>query len=170
MKSIADFDILLKELREAITFVEDDLSQKLGRFTCLETERLDEAITCMQNYCFYSCVVMAVSSVESRITYLLQRKNRTLFKKYFAKATLGQLIQVFDDRQYTDPKFKLFKRLMPSQHKPLVELLNYYRVFSAHPKPEAITAQIAEAVLRLSFTFMIDPMTSPYSAKELKCK
>ena len=169
MSSIADFEEILHRLKQAIAFVEKDFSQKLRRFTCLETQRLDEAIVCLKDYCFYACVVMAVSSVESRILRLLQHKNAALFKKHFAKATLGQLIQVFDDRHYTDPKFAALKRLMPDKHKPLVELLNHYRVFSAHPKPEAITAQIAETVLRLSFTLMIDPATSPYSAQELKC-
>jgi hypothetical protein len=170
MHSVSDFRELLGELREAVAFLEKDLSSKLDRFTCLETQRLDEAIVCLQNYCFYSCVVMAVSSVEARIARLLQRKNKTLFKMHFVKATLGQLVQVFDDRYYKDPKFSHLKQLIPPKHKPLVELLNHYRVFSAHPKPETITAQIAEAVLRLSFTFMIDAATCPHDARELKCK
>ena len=48
--------------------------------------------------------------------------------------------------------------------------LNQYRVFSAHPKEETITAQIAESVLHLSFAFMIDTATCPYDEKELICK
>jgi len=58
---------------------------------------------------------------------------------------------------------------MPRKHRPLVTLLNEYRVFSAHPKEEKVTAQIAESVLHLCFAFLTDPDTCPYNKKELKC-
>ena len=170
MKLSADFRTLLKRLGVVVAFVEPDISQKLERFTCLECQRLDEAVICFQNYCFYSCVVMAVSAVEARVGEFIRRKRKSLFDKHFQTATFGQLIQVFDDRHYNDTKFESLKRLMPDKHKPLVQLLNHCRVFSAHPKSEVVTSQAAEAILKLAFTFMIDPETSAYTAKELTCK
>ena len=169
MLSTVDFESLLTEIRRAVVFVESDISAKLSRLTCLECERLDEAIEALNHYCFYSSVVMAVSSVEARIAEIIRRKNKRFFEKHLTNATLGQLIQVFDEKHYTDPKFSSLKKLLPAKHKPLVHLLNNYRVFSAHPKGESITLQLAETILKLSFTFMIDPMTCPYSKKELHC-
>lgn len=141
----------------------------LSRFTCLECQRLDEAIECLRNYCFHASVVMAVSAVEARITEIVRRHDQSLYNSQFAKATLGQLVQLFDENHYTEAKFSDLKALMPGKHEPLVTLLNQYRVFSAHPKPEKITKQISEAIIRLSFTFMIDPATCPYEEDELKC-
>ena len=112
---------------------------------------------------------MAVSAVEARITGIVRRHDPILYDSQFARATLGQLVQLFDDNHYTQPKFTSLKKLMPDKHKPLVVLLNQYRVFSAHPKAERITIQIADAILKLSFTFMIDPATCPYEEEELQC-
>lgn len=169
MSSLIDFDTHVNRVKDAVAFVEADISEKLGRFTCLECERLDEAIECLRNYCFYASVVMAVSAVEARITEIVRRHDQSLYDSYFAKATLGQLVQLFDENHYTEAKFANLKQLMPGKHKPLVALLNQYRVFSAHPKAERITIQIAEAILKLSFTFMIDPATCPYEEEELQC-
>lgn len=166
----AEFKSLTKELEGHIHFIEKDIADKLKRFTCVECERLDEAIVCFQNYCFVASIIMAVSAVENRINELIRSKDSKLHSAHFKKATLGQLIQVFDDKQYTDTKFQKIKKLMPDKHKPLITLLNLYRVFSAHPKEEKITPQIAESVLHLSFAFMLDVTTSPYTKKDLLCK
>lgn len=165
-----DFKSLIMKFKVIIEFLEDDVSNKLERFTCLECKRLDEAIVCFQNYCFYACIIMAVSAVESRIHDMIRKKDKKLHSSNFEKATLGQLIQVFDENKYTNKKFQKIKKLIPNKHKPLIALLNQYRVFSAHPKEEPITAQIAESILYLSFTFMMDTTTCPYNKKELVCK
>ena len=165
-----DFQSLVKRLKEIINFLEDDVSNKLERFACSECMRLDEAIVCFQNYAFYACVIMAVSAVETRIHEMIRKNDNKLYSSHFKKATLGQLIQVFDENQFTDKKFQKIKRLMPNKHKSLIALLNQYRVFSAHPKEEPITPQIAESILHLSFTFMMDNTTCPYDKKGLICK
>ena len=169
MSSLADFDSHMNRVKVGVSFVEADVSDKLGRFTCLECERLDEAIECLKNYCFYASVIMAVSAVEARITEIVRRHDQSLYDSSFAKATLGQLVLLFDENHYREPEFANLKKLIPGKHKPLVALLNQYRVFSVHPKAEKITMQIADAILKLSFTFMIDPATCPYGKEELKC-
>ena len=153
-----------------VDYVEPDMVSKYDRMTCRESIRLDEALVCFENYSFYASVVMAVSAVESRIVELIRRKNKALYNSTFSKATLGQLIQVFDLHMYTQPKYSGVKKLIPEKHQPLITLLHQYRGFSAHPKDDVITAQIAEAILHMSFCFMIDAATSPYSKKERICK
>lgn len=164
-----DFQKLLDQLAVHIEFVESELHDKLSRLECQECTRLDEALVCFQNYCFYSAVVMAVSAVEYRIIELIKRSDEQLYLRNFRLATLGQLIQVFDDDKYKEEEFRSIKTLMPSRHKPLVSLLNQYRVFSAHPKDVVVTSQISEAILHLAFAFMTDPETCPYSPEELIC-
>jgi hypothetical protein len=165
-----DFKSRLDRSKVCIDFIEKDIKRKLENFTCQECQRLDEAIVCFLNHCFYSCVTMAVSAVETRIHEMIRKYRKSLYLSYFKKATLGQIIQVFDTYKYTDKKFKKIKELLPPKHKPLVALLNQYRVFSVHPKEETITAQIAESILHLSFCFMMDSDVCPYSKKTLKCK
>jgi len=163
------FDAMLADIRRLISFVENNVNEKLNTLSCRECERLDEALVCFQNYCFYSTVVMAVSAVEHRIHEMIKRRNPTLHDRQFKNAMLGQLVQIFDDNAYKEKKYQRIKRLMPRKHRPLVTLLNEYRVFSAHPKEEKVTAQIAESVLHLCFAFLTDPDTCPYDKKELKC-
>lgn len=169
MSSFDDFQKLIDELNRKVAFNEEGIQEKLARFTCHECERLDEALVCFENYCFYGSIVMSVSAIESRIIEMIKRTDDVLYLEYFEKATLGQLIQVFEEDKYKDEKFQKIKALMPSKHKPLITLLNQYRVFSAHPKNQKITAQIAESVLHLSFNFMVDKETCPYNEDELKC-
>jgi len=164
-----DFQSLIKGFESFTQFVEPSIKNKLERVTCQECERLDEALVCFQNYCFYASIIMAVSAVETRIHEMIRRTSRRLYSTQFKNRTLGQLIQVFDDNQYTDKKFQRIKRLMPDKHKPLIALLNQYRVFSVHPKGENITAQISESILHLSFAFMMDEATCVYDEKQLVC-
>ncbi len=169
MDSSDDFDAILKRVKDSVLFLEPDISSKLARFTCIECTRLDEAVECFTNYCFYASVVMSVSAVEARITEIVRRHDPHLYEEQFSKATLGQLVQLFDENLYKDPKYSGVKKLMPDRHKPLLVLLNQYRIFSAHPKAEQITVQIADAALKLCFTFMVDPDTCPYDEEELQC-
>jgi len=169
MSSLTDFDKIIKGLKKNVAFVEPDVSNKLSRFSCLECQRLDEAIVCFDNYCFYASIVMAVSAVEARINEIIYKQDETLFVSHFSKATLGQLVQLFDEKHYKEPKFTKLKTSMPPKHRPLVNLINQYRVFSAHPKSEKVTSQIADAIIKLSFTFMVDPSTCVYDKKDLEC-
>lgn len=165
-----EFQSLTNRLRELINFLEKDISNKLSLISCKECTRLDEALVCFQNYCFYASIVMGVSAVESRIHELIRKADKKIYSSRLEKFTLGQIIQIFDENQYTAKEFTSIKKLMPSKHKPLIALLNQYRVFSAHPKEEKITAQIAESVLHLAFNFMMDVSVCPYSKKELSCR
>lgn len=164
-----DFKSLLNHLKGQIKFVEPDVFDKLSRLECTECKRLDEALVCFQNYCFYSAVVMAVSAVEYRIAEMIRRMDHELYLKHFQEATLGQLIQVFQKDEYKDEEFNKIKELMPIKHKPLIALLNNYRVFAAHPTSQKITPQIAEAILNLAFSFLTDTQTCPYNPEELIC-
>jgi len=113
---------------------------------------------------------MAVSAVESRIIELIRKNNKKLYFSNFSKATLGQLINLFDEHQYTDKKYNKIKKLLSDKHKPLLTLLNQYRIYSVHPKQIKITPQIAESILNLSFCFMLDKTLCPYSNDIIKCK
>jgi len=146
------------------------IRKKLSGLTCEECERLDEALVTYSNYCFYSSIIMAVSAVEFRLHYMIKNTDKKLYSEQFEKATLGQLIQVFDKKEYTDNNYDKIKQLMPDRHRPLVQLLNQYRILSAHPKEVNVTPQIAESILNLSFAFLIDPETCLYDEDYLKCE
>lgn len=89
---VEEFETLLNELKIQINFLEDNISSKLKRFSCLECKRLDEALVCFENYSFYACIVMAVSSVEHRIHELIKRSNKKMYSSLFKNSTLGQLL------------------------------------------------------------------------------
>jgi hypothetical protein len=134
ISTVEAFGNLLKHFTAKVKFLDQDVTAKTMRLTCTESIRLDEALVCYDNYCFYASVIMAVSAVESRITELMRKSNPRLFTFTFSKSTLGQLIQVFEPDKYTDKKYARIKRLMPDKHRPLVALLNQYRVLSADRK------------------------------------
>jgi hypothetical protein len=165
--SIVEFERLFEEFLDHVKFLDNELKQKTKRLSCAECIRLDEALVCYENYAFHASVIMAVSAVEARITASIRKANLRLYNSQFSKFTLGRLISIFDSDKFKDTKYVRIKKLMPDRHRPLVTLLNQYRVFSAHPKEEQITAQIADSMLHLSFAFMLDKATCPYKEKEL---
>lgn len=148
-----------KNLESIISFIknyEKDLYEKNKFLTCEECIRLDEAIECLNSFCYFASVIMSVSAVESRLHYLIKAKDSKIYKEQFHKKTLGGLIILFDDNEYRDKKFKKLKQILPEEHKPLMSLLNQYRVFSVHPKSRNITYTIAKSILNLSFLFLLD--------------
>ena len=112
---------------------------------------------------------MIVSVVEYRIAEMMRRSSHELYLKHFQRATLGELIKVFHDDEYKEEEFQKIKELMPIKHKPLISLLNNYRVFAAHPTEQKITPQIAEAIIHLAFSFLTDIQTCPYDPEEMIC-
>jgi len=126
------------------------------KFSHEEAVRLDESLEDFSNKCYYSSVVLAVSAIESRLHYLIKLRNSKIYKEYFSKFTLGQIINIFDENNYKDEKFKKIKKIFPEKYKVLLNLCNQYRIFSAHPKQEEITRNIALSILALTFQFLTD--------------
>jgi hypothetical protein len=159
----------VKELHDYVKESEPEIRDKIARLTCQECIRLDEAVVCYHYDCYYASVVMAVSAVESRLHKLIEKKDKALYTSSFKTATLGRIIELFDDKHYKEQKYQAVKKILPKKHRRLLALLNQYRVFSAHTKNEEITAPIAGSVLNLAFALLMDPTLCPYSEKELAC-
>jgi len=168
-ETLEEFKANLLQIVDLIKRNGKKVNDKVLRLTCEESIRLDEAINTYLVNSFFSCVIMAVSAVESRFHHLIKNKNKTLYKKYFEKATLGQIIQLFDDNSYKENKFKPLKKALPRKYKSLVDVLNYYRVFSAHPKSTELSFKTAQSVLNFSFNFLLDDETK-IDSRLTKCK
>jgi len=148
----------------------EEIKERLKIMTCQECTRLDEAITNFRNDCFFSSVIMAVSAVEARLHYLIKAKNKTIYSKYFEKATLGTLISLFDKKvkHFSDKKFNSIKNILPEEHTPLIEVFNTYRIYSAHPKDKDVTPKIAQSILNFTFAFLLDKKLKIDEKKLLK--
>jgi hypothetical protein len=149
---ISSFNFLLNTLVET----DQKLFDKLKFLSRVECIRLDEAMTCVSCESNLASVVMSVSAVENRLHKLIARKNNKIYKKDFETSTLGSLIQLFRKDKYLDKKYQSLKKILPDKHKPLMEMFNIYRIFSAHPKDVSISNQMAKTILSLSFIFLID--------------
>lgn len=168
--TIKEFKENLLSLLSLIEINEKSINNKILRLTCEESIRLDEALNTYSINAFYSCVIMAVSAVESRFHHLIKKKSKTLYKQHFEKATLGQIIQLFDENNsYKDKKFEPLKKVLPRKYKSLVNVLNYYRIFSAHPKSTELTFKTAQSILNFSFNFLLDDETI-IDSRLTKCK
>lgn len=155
--SVQAFKSTLSHLLEHIQRVyKQEIRVKLSKLTCKECERLDEAITAYNNYCYNAAVILTVSAIESRLHYLIKTRYKKLYKKYFESATLGKLIAVFDENQYKDKEYLPIKKLLPREHKPLIEFLNIYRIYSVHPKEKTIGQKIAQSIINLSVLLLLD--------------
>lgn len=154
-----DFKVHLDSIFENIDVIyNEEINEKLSKLTCQECIRLDEAITNFRNGCFSSSVIMAVSSVEARLHYLIKKKNKTLYKKYFETSPLGTLISLFDKNgiKFKDKKFNSLRKILPGEHSPLIEIFNIYRIYSAHPKDKNIPQKIAQSILNFTFVLLLD--------------
>jgi hypothetical protein len=157
------FEQNLREVEKTVQILEQEIRGKLSRFSCLETQRLGEAIVCYQSEGYTASVIMAATAVEARLHYLLRKKNIKIYNQYFSNGTLGILIAAFARGEYRGKKIvglSSINQLLPEQHKPLLELINTYRIFSAHPKVTKLDYSTARVILNLSFLFLLDPVLS----------
>jgi hypothetical protein len=139
------FEIHLNYISNVFTNNVTAISKELAKLKP-EIDRVNEAIHCLAEGCYFSTVAMAVTAIESRLLGWMQKVNPT---DQSDTLTLGQLVnKVVNEKQYSD-KF-------PDKHKPLLQLCNQYRVFSVHPKAETITKRVASSILNLSLEFLFD--------------
>jgi len=160
---------VLKILPQLLNDIKKRIESKLNKLEFEECFRLSEAVHVFDSECFHSSIVMAVSAVEGRLHLLLKKENKRLYEQYFKDKPLGYLISLFDPNQFKDKKFNKVKKILKDKHKPLINLLNQYRVLSAHPKGELLNRNLSLAILSLSFIFLMDEeMRIKKSKKKIK--
>lgn len=142
-----EFDYNLKKIKTYFGQVRDKIEEKISLVNPAEMDRLNEAIHCFIEGCYHSAVAMSVSAIEFRLYSLMMS---TCPNPKLEELTLGQLI-----REYLDNKQK-YGKVIPKKHEPLLEHSNTYRVFSVHPKKEEINKPIANSILNMTFTFLLD--------------
>ena len=123
-----------------------------------EKIRLNEAIHCLLENCYYASVTMAVSATEFR---LLKLMKFTGGKRGLDKLTLGQLISEYLENKET------YSKVISKEFEPLLELCNTYRIFSVHPKKKKISRRVATSILNLAIEFLLT-QKMPTKAKPKK--
>lgn len=164
---VENYRAIMHDIIEFLKLFEILIFQKTNQLTCEEGIRLDEAIDCFNNCCFLSTIVLSATAVESRLYDIFRKENETLCKKLEEDRpiTLGTLIGIFgESKKFNTQEYDSFKKMIPDEHKPLLSLLNYYRICSSHPKENKINRNIASAILSLTFTFLLDENLSIISS------
>lgn len=160
IKDWVDFKILLEDIERILKRISPEISKKIKKFTCLECERIWEGIRCFYFQSYYASTILIVSALESRLHTLIKNKNKTLYKKEINGSTFGKILDLRDPDKYKAPKYKKIKsillKMIPEKHMPLMRLLNYYRILSAHANPETIEKNVAKSIITLSFAFLLD--------------
>lgn len=142
-----NFENSINEIRKCFDGVKDELNGKISLLEEAEIDRLNEAIHCFLEGCYYSAVAMSVSAIESRLLSLMTHSNP---EAELEGLTLGQLIG-----EYLDNKEE-YGTVIPKKHEPLLSHCNVYRIFSVHPKKEEINKPIASSILNMTFMFLLD--------------
>jgi hypothetical protein len=141
-----EFETHLTYISNVFTNNATTIPNQLAKLRPTEIGRVNEAIHCLVEGCYFSTVAMAVTAIESRLLGWMQKVNPT---DQLDALTLGQLVnKVVNEKQYSDT--------FPNKHKPLLQLCNQYRVFSVHPKAETINKRVASSILNLSLEFLFD--------------
>ena len=134
-------------MKKAFRRAKNEIREAISNLNPEEIDRLNEAIHCFLEGCFYSSVAMSVSAIEFRLFSLMVSMCPD---SKLEELTLGQLI-----REYLDNKQK-YGSVIPKKHEPLLEHCNTYRIFSVHPKKEEINKPIASSILNMTFLFLLD--------------
>jgi len=146
-KSRENFEFHINEILLCFRDAKDEIQKKISLLNSSEIDRLNEAIHCFLEGCYYSSVAMSVHAIESRLFSLMM----SIYPDpKLEELTLGQLI-----REYLDHKQE-YGSVIPKKHEPLLEHCNTYRIFSVHPKKEEINKPIASSILNMTFLFLLD--------------
>jgi hypothetical protein len=143
------FEATINDLLRISSDCKKEITEILSLLSKLEKDRLNEAVHCITENCYFSTVAMAVCAIESRLLNLM-KGTAPAKKDELDKLTLGSLIKEYLENKTT------YKNIIPKKHEPLLNLCNEYRVFSVHPKEEPVSKNVAQAVLLLAFEFLLD--------------
>lgn len=147
----ANFENLFNDIKEVFVTTKNEIREKLSILKSEEKDRLNEAVHCFLEYCYYSTIIMSVSAIEFRLLNLMSSVNPQRAQQInLEELTLGQLI-----REYLENK-EAYKNVIPEKYQPLLQLCNTYRILSVHPKKEEITRGKASSILNLTFIFLLD--------------
>lgn len=142
-----EFEKYVDWIKVIFSSSENEIVEKICTLHPDELDRLNEAIHCFLEGCYYSTIVMSVSATEFRLLSLMKSQKPD---SKLEKLTLGQLIE-----EYLGNK-KEYNNVISEKHEPLLKLCNTYRIFSVHPKKEKITKRAANSILNLTFEFLMD--------------
>ncbi len=124
-----------------------EIEKLLSPLSRNEEERLNEALHCYFEGCYFSTVAMAVTAIEYRLLRWMKEVNPSDTK--LDELTLGQLVnKCLSQEEY--------RSRLPTKYHPLLQLCNEYRIFSVHAKTEEINKRIAGSILSLSMEFLFD--------------
>jgi|GEM_PF-3908643 len=133
-----------------------------ANFNKKELHRIEEGITCFENGCYTAAVVMAVSSVEARLHRMLKEADEKIYMdNRFEDKTLGELIKLFEKKEYTGEKYAKMKQkieTLPQIYTTFNPLINQTRIMSAHPKG-MMDKTLARSVISLCCNFLINQKT-----------
>lgn len=142
-----DFNESLKVLENTLEGLKDEIAEIVSLLDDREIDRLNEALHCFLEGCYYASVAMSVSAIEFRLFSLM---NSVCPNPELEELTLGQLIG-----EYLDNKQR-YSNVIPKKHEPLLQHCNTYRIFSVHPKKEKINKPVASSILNMTFLFLLD--------------
>jgi hypothetical protein len=141
------FEEMIKKIRTGFNNVKNEIKEKISLLNPAEIDRVNEAIHCFLEGCYYSSVAMSVHAIEFRLFSLMMS---ICPDPKLEELTLGQLIG-----EYLDDKQK-YGSVIPKKHEPLLDHCNTYRIFSVHPKKEEINKLVASSILNMTFLFLLD--------------
>jgi len=142
------FEDRLKYVEDVFRQVQSLIYSLVGSFDPNELMRLNEALHCYLEGCFYSTVAMSVTAIEFRLLNFMKKITPDRSSE-LESLTLGGLISECLEKE-------AYSKNLPRKHHPLLRLCNEYRVFSVHAKSESITERVASSILNLSFEFLLD--------------
>lgn len=122
-----------------------------------ERLRLNEAYHSFIEACYWSSIVNCAVVLEKRLFVILTRRNRQFLieKSQHLRFMFGQLIEVYVKSPHE------FNDCIPKEHVKLLELINTYRIPSAHAKEFSPKPQDASAVFDLTMSFLLDNKCQP---------
>jgi hypothetical protein len=129
-----------------------EINRQTKEFSEMEIIRLNEALFTFHSNCYLSAIINCSVVLESRLLGILKKKNESYLKskKPTMRFTLGELI-----RTYLNNKEE-FQTIIPAKYDSLLETCNSYRTYSAHAKNEELNRNDAQAVLSMTFSFLLD--------------
>lgn len=155
---------LLGTVHESGLILQTAVNMQIGTLSKQEIYRLDEAIHCAREGCWYSSVVMGVSATESRLHELIKLKYPKFYKNAkLSGKPLGTILAVFDIQKSRNkypkskyPEITKVRTILPNKYGVLLSYLNKYRIFSAHPLGIELSYNSALAVLHSCFELLLD--------------
>ncbi len=154
VKTLEQFESRVNAVIDGFLKLYPEIKEFCTAFDADEKVRFNEALHNLLEQCSYSCILMSIGAVESRLMKLMKVVRPDLSEE-IDRFTPGRVLMEYNNQ------VKEYHNIVLPQYESLLKIGQKYRLLSVNADKDNLTQPIARSVFHLTMTFLTNPEMQP---------